>query len=322
MEQRHIVIDTDPGIDDALMIMYLAAEPAAEIVAVGSTHGNCSSTLAAGNALRILDACGLDRVPVAIGAESPLGEMVWAPQAHGTDGLGDAGLEPSRRSPSDEPAVDQLLRLSAEYPGELDLIAVGSMTNLAQALDRDPMSLRRFRSVSILGGYSRPPRPGDPHTVDANIYADPAGADRLLASGTPLRVIPIDLTNDVVLEDHHIERIRTGTTPLARLAWRILPYYFSFYQQLLGRWSARMHDPVVASVLLNPSLIRAIVERPMDVERCEVKYRAVGRETFSSETASTRPPVAIVTEVEIRRFLDRLVDALVTPQGELTPITS
>lgn len=319
MDRRRLVLDTDPGIDDAVMILYLAAEPAAEIVAVGSTHGNCSAARAADNAIRVLDVCGLDHVPVAVGAESPLGETVWSAHVHGTDGLGDAGLglDPPRRSPSGESAVDQLLRLSREQPGELDLLAVGSMTNLAQALDRDPESLRRFRSVSILGGYSRPPRPGDPHTVDANIYADPAGADRLFASGTPLTVIPIDLTNWVVLEDDHIARIRDSDTPRARFAWQILPFYFDFYRGIIGRWTARMHDPLVGGVVLDPSLVRATVERPMDVEPFETKHRAVGREDFDPTIGSDRPSSHVVTEVDIRRFLDRLVDALVTPLGAL-----
>jgi len=319
MDRRRLVLDTDPGIDDAVMILYLAAEPAAEIVAVGSTHGNCSAEQAAANALRVLDVCGLDNVPVAVGSESPLGETVWSAHVHGTDGLGDAGLglDPPRRAPSGEPAVDQLLRLSREQPGELDLLAVGSMTNLAQALERDPASLRRFRSVSILGGYSRPPRPGDPHTVDANIYADSAGADRLFASGTPLTVIPIDLTNWVILEDDHIARIRAGDTPQARFAWQILPFYFDFYQGVIGRWSARMHDPLVAGVLLDPTLVRATVERPMEVEPFETKHRAVGREDNGLAVGADRPPVHIVTEVAIRRFLDRLVDALATPLGSL-----
>lgn len=317
MDRRRLVLDTDPGIDDAIMMLYLAAEPTAEIVAVGSTHGNCSAAQAAVNALRVLDVCGLDDVPVAVGAESPLGETVWSAHVHGRDGLGDAGLAPPRRSPSGEPAVDQLLRLSRERPGELDLLAVGSMTNLAQALERDPESLRRFRSVSILGGYSRPPRPGDPHTVDANIYADPEGADRLFASGTPLTVIPIDLTNWVILEDDQIERIRQGRTSQAAFAWRILPFYFTFYQTVIGRWSARMHDPLVAGVVLDPTLVRAAVDRPLDVQPFETKHRAVGREDYDPATGAERPPVHVVTEVEILRFLDRLVDALVTPLGAL-----
>ena len=322
MDRRRIVLDTDPGIDDAIMMLYLAAEPSAEMVAVGSTHGNCSAAQAARNALRILELCGLPDVPVAAGEESPLGEKAWSAHVHGKDGLGDAGVGPPAGSPTGEHAVDQIIRLGLEQPGKLDLVAVGSMTNLGMAIERDPESLRRYRSVSILGTYSRPPRPGDPFTVDANIYADPEGADRLFASGTPITVIPIDLTNYVVLEDEHIERIKAGTTIVARFAWQILPFYFDFYQTLLGRWSARMHDPLVAGVLLDPTLIHETVERPMYVEPCAVRYRAVGKEDYDPAVDTDRGPVTIVTAVDIPRFLDRLTDALVSPQGALAPISS
>ena len=100
----------DVGIDDALMIVAIAAEPDAEIVAIGSSHGNCSAAQAARNAIRVLDVLGLDHVPVAWAGE-PAGGPVSAPHVHGSDGLGDAGIPEPSRSPSDENAVDQLLRL-------------------------------------------------------------------------------------------------------------------------------------------------------------------------------------------------------------------
>lgn len=310
MANRRIVLDVDVGIDDALMMLYLAADPRAEIVAVGSTHGNCSSAQAAVNALRVLDVCGLDRVPVAVGAESPLANPTTSPHVHGHDGLGDVGIAAPRRSPSGESSVDQLLRLGSEQPGELDLIAVGAMTNLALALERDPQSLRRFRSVTILGGLSAEPGPGAEEFYDANVYHSPVAADRLLTSGTPLTVVPIDLSYTAVLEDRHLEAIRTGTSPLARFGWKILPFYCNFYQQRLGRWSASMHDPLAAALFLDETLIRASVERPMEVEPYLDRYRAVGREPSAE---SRRPPVRIVTNADIPRFLDRFVHALLKP---------
>src|SRR4051794_34703331 len=92
MTARQFVLDTDVGIDDAMMIIYLAAEPGVEIAAVGSTHGNCSSAQSAFNALRVLDAIGLAQVPVALGVESPQAEPTSSPHVHGNDGLGDAEI--------------------------------------------------------------------------------------------------------------------------------------------------------------------------------------------------------------------------------------
>jgi purine nucleosidase len=307
--KRNIVLDVDVGIDDALMMLYLAARPDAEIVAVGSTHGNIDVHGAARNALTVLDVVGLDHVPVAVGADSPIPNATYSHHVHGHDGLGDAGVVPSTRSVSGESAVDQLLRLSRERPGELDLIAVGAMTNLALALEQDPESLRRYRSVTILGGISLTPGPDDPEYYDANVYHSPDAADRLFASGTPLTVVPIDLSYRAELEDRHLEAIKTGTTPQARFAWRILPYYCDFYQARIGRWSASMHDPIAAGVFLDESLVLEEASRPMVVEPYLERFRAVGHDM----PVAGREPVRIVTEADITRFLGGFVDALVHP---------
>jgi purine nucleosidase len=299
----------DVGIDDALMMLSLAAEPGVELVAVGSTHGNCNSAQAAINALRVLDVLGLDHVPVAVGADSPLPEPTTSPHVHGYDGLGDVGLPLPSRAPSGESAVEQLLRLSSERPGELDLIAVGAMTNLALALEQDPESLRRFRSVWILGGISYRPRPDAPLFHDANVFHSPDAAERLFASGTPLTVMPIDLSYQAILEERHLTAIREGMTPQARFAWRILPYYCTFYEQYLGRWTACMHDPIAGSLFADESLIAETVERPMLVEPCPERFRAVGIETPLPD----RSPVRIITKADMPRFLDRFVETLLTP---------
>lgn len=320
MPKRQMLLDVDVGIDDAVMLLSIAAEPDAEIVAVGSCHGNCTAAMAAVNALKVLEAVGLYHVPVARGAESPLETPHAAPEVHGHDGLADIGLAAPRGAVSKESAVEQILRLSRERPGELDLLAVGSMTNLALALEQDPAVLSRFRTVAILGGYAREPRPGDPVTVDANVYASPDAADALFAASAPLLVVPVDTTNHTILEEDHIERLRRSETPQGRLAWRILPYYFNFYQGVLGRWSSRMHDPLVPAVLLDPSLITEMVNRPLYVEPFDGSWRAVGREGEDLAGRPARPAAQIVAAVDQRRYLNRLVDALTTPLGSLAPI--
>ncbi len=319
---RQLLLDVDVGIDDAVMMLYLAAEPSAEIVAVGSCHGNCSAALSATNALKVLEVVGLDRVPVALGAESPLADPMPASDVHGHDGLGDIGLPPPRGRISGESAVEQMLRLSRERPGELDLLAVGTMTNLGMALQQDPDVLSRFRTVAILGGYSRAPRVGAT-TVDPNMYKSPAAADRLFASAAPLFVVPVDTSfSQSELDDDHIERLRTSTTPQGRFAWQILPYYFDFYQRRLGRWSSCMHDPLAAAALLHPELVTGLVSRPMYVEPVGEVHRGVGRDIAEQAGMRLPPrdPAWIVTAVAKRRFLDRFVDALTTPLGELGPL--
>ncbi|MCA9858349.1 MAG: nucleoside hydrolase [Thermomicrobiales bacterium] len=311
-EQRAVVLDVDVGIDDALMILGLVSEPAVEVVAIGATHGNCTAANSARNALRTLEAVGITSVPVALGRESPLAEPTSAPQVHGHDGLGDIGLPEPAGSVTGESAADQLIRLSSERPDELDLITVGSLSNLAAALEKDPESLKRYRSVTYLGCLSRYPEPIVPDYNDANVYFDPNASRAVLSSDTPMTIVPIDLSRRAALEDRHLDALKNGQTPQARFAWTILPYYCNFYQERLGRWSASMHDPLAATIAIDPSLATEVVERPIVVEPYGDRHRAVGRTEPSADTAGI-PAKRIVPQADLPRFLDRFVDSLLGP---------
>ena len=315
MARHQILLDTDVGIDDALMIVAIAAEPDAEIVAIGSSHGNCPAAQAARNAIRVLDVLGLDEVPVAVGLESPLAVPVSAPHVHGSDGLGDACVQEPSRTPSAESAVDQILRLSRERPDELDLVIVGSLTNIAAAMERDPEVLARFRSVWILGSYSR--RPGAPEqpSSDFNTLCSPDAAARVYGSPVELNVVPIDTTFRVIFSDEHLARIRESTSPIARFVDRILQCYLDFYQERMGRRTVPVHDPTVAAVLLHPDLIRATERRRMIVEPWLGSFRAVGLDHGDSGENDDRAEMRLVTDVDAERLLDNLVDAITRPQA-------
>ena len=195
------------------------------------------------------------------------------------------------------------------------------MTNLALALERDPTVLSRFRTVAILGAFARQPQPGDPIAFDANIAGSPQAAEALFTAHAPLVVVPIDTTRYSVLTPEHIDRIRHSTTPQGQLAWQILPHYFNFYQHRLdGVWSARMHDPLVPAVLLDPSLVTSSERKPFYVEPWEGAWRAVGRSGVELSGREPRPVAGVITSVNQPRFLDRFVDALTQPLGTLHPI--
>lgn len=311
MAKRRVVLDVDVGIDDALMMLLLAADPNVEIVAVGSAHGNCSAAQAARNAIRVLDVLGLSEVPVALGVESPLPGATGSPQVHGHDGLADAGLPEPSRAHSGESSADQLIRLSRDQPGELDLIAVAPMTNLGVALAKDPDVLSRFRSVWMLGGMSREVEPGELPYNDANVFHSPEAADALFAAGANLTVIPINLSRQAQLEDRHIEAIRGSDSPVARFAWRILPFYFDFYQRRMnGRWTASMHDPLVAGLYLDESLVTSELRAPMAVEPFGERHRGMARDPGAHPLLAGRAPARIITDADLPLFLDRFASAI------------
>lgn len=312
-ERRQVVLDVDVGIDDALMMLMLLSEPSVEIVAVGSTHGNCTAADAAQNALRVLEACGVNDVPVALGPESPLDPPHQASHVHGFDGLADLGLPLPKGRVTGESAPEQLVRLGKERPGELDLIAVGPLTNLAAALALDPESLNRYRTIAWLGAVSE--RPGElvNDYYDANTLSNPEAARVVLASDAPVVVIPIDLSYRAILSDAHLEAIETGETPQARFAWQILPFYNDFYEPWVGRWTSCMHDPIAGAIAIEPGFGTQAVERPVVLEPYKDRVHAHGQ----LQPVVGYPPKKIVTDADVDRFLDYFVERLL---GSVNPV--
>jgi len=279
-----LVVDTDTGIDDALALVLLASLPAVELVAVTTTHGNCSTESATANARLVLDTCGLQHVPVIGGLSNPLvGELSTAWYVHGHDGLGDCGVAPppAPPAPPGATAVETLLDLAARHAGELDLLALGPLTNLGAAVRVDAGVMAAYRSLTIMGGTGPRLGPGDPdptHGVgDPNTYHD-AEAARLVAGapGAAVTLAGVDVTMNVVAGVSHLARIERATTPHGRLCSRIVQFYVDFYEQRQGTRLLAMHDPIAALVAagcddaISATFVEgsAVVEGPLGEERC------------------------------------------------------
>lgn len=313
MTTRRVVLDMDVGIDDALAILYLAGQRDVQIVALGSVHGNVDTAQATRNALHVLELAGLGDVPVARGAAVPLAQpLELATIVHGSDGLGDIGVPPPRGAPTGEHAADQLVRLAREEPGALDLLAVGPLTNLALAIQRDPAVLGRFRSVVIMGGSGPEPDDDRGMVIDANIDHDRAAADAVFAGGGNTVMVGVNVTMPTLLEAEQLEAIAIADTPQARFANRILGFYVDFYERYLGRRAASMHDPLAAGILRDPSLVLAAIDAPVGLVTTPVCTRAVVPRSPSPAVAHRRP-TRVVTEVDGPRFVSDLVETLVRP---------
>lgn len=278
-----VVVDTDTGIDDALALMYLASVPDVEIVAVTTTHGNCTTEAATANARLVLDTCGLRHVPVIGGLSAPLvGSLSTAWFVHGRDGLGDCGLAPPPAPPAEpgQTAVEALRDLAGRHAGELDLIALGPLTNLGAAARAEPGVLGGFRSVVVMGGAGPrlPDGAADPTrgVGDPNTYHD-AEAARLVAAERDARVtlVGVDVTMNVTAGPEHLDRLAAAPTPHGRMAARFVQFYVDFYERQYGRRMLALHDPIAAMVAVAPDAIaasfiegRAVVEGARGQERC------------------------------------------------------
>lgn len=311
---RRIVLDMDVGIDDAIAILFLATQPDAEIVALGSVFGNVDTVQATRNALAVFEAVGLDRVPVAKGADGPLegfASIAW--YVHGKNGLGEIEVPAVRGRETGESAADQLIRLGLEQPGELDLLAVGPLTNLGLALRKDPDALSRYRSVVIMGGSGPEPIEDTGLMYDANITNDPVAADLVFsARGANVVMVGVNVTAGVILDEAGVETIAAADTPQARFATAILPFYLDFYSRQFIRRVSSMHDPLAAGILLDPTLVTAESRTAVAVLKHQRCWRAVAPR-HPGVGVPGRPRTQVVLEVDGGRFVERLVAGLVAP---------
>lgn len=242
-----IILDVDTGIDDALAILTAALSNEIDLVACTTTWGNIDVQQASRNTGYVLSLLGRDDVPVAQGAAGPYdsGEPWYSEHVHGDDGLGgkaDLSFEPTL---ADESAVDCILRASHEVT-DLELVAVGPLTNLALALDADPTLPERIRQVTIMGGATL--AAGNvSDAAEANIHHDPEAAARVFEADWQITMVGLDVTMQAIITEEHRARLAAGG-PAARCCADILDHYFGFYADVLGRRGAANHDALALAI--------------------------------------------------------------------------
>jgi len=317
-----IILDTDPGIDDALAILYLAAHREAEIVAVGSVHGNVPAPVGAANALRILELVGLGDVPVAVGARRPLAQTLQTAEfVHGADGLGGHAGPLPRAQPTSESAAQQLVRLARSRPGELTLLALGPLTNLALALLLEPELPRLLRSVVVLGGALAAPGNLTPH-AESNLWHDPEAADLVFDAGfANLTLVGIHITDAARADSRWLADVSALESPRARFATLLLEHYAGFFAATFGRRMCTLHDPVAAAIMLDPDLatyrdVALAVELRGTHTRGQLiaDLRQISSDAhLESSIAAERCPVRVADSVDSSAFLSRMFTALANP---------
>lgn len=219
------------------------------IVGIGTVSGNLASAPAARNALDLIALAGQPDIPVAIGAHDHLshGYGGGAPHVHGANGIGGVELPRSTREPRAGHAVDLLLELSHTYAGELEILAIGPLTNLALALQNDPALPERIRAVTIMGGAGIAAGNITP-VAEANIGNDPEAAAAVLAADWDVTLVPLDVTMEHTLEEPDRAALLEASAPFPRALGEILDHYFDFYEPTYGRRMSALHDPLAAAL--------------------------------------------------------------------------
>lgn len=295
---QKVIVDCDPGVDDALAIfLALASRDDIEVLGLTCVKGNVALEKTWRNAQRICAAAGRLDIPVLRGAARP----IMAPagleaSVHGADGLGDIGLpEPVDLPETGMNAVDFILRQVAAYPGEVVLCPIGPMTNVAAALLFDPELGQKLHSIAFMGGAAWCPRNKTDH-AEFNFLVDPHAAEIVLQSGARLVMFGLDVTHKARIEDRHLAGLRQNRNRCSDLAARMLDAY--------AVRDRHLHDPCVIAWLIDPTLFSGVQSKVRVVTEPGPEF---GR------SIATREPEGnclVITDVDEARLFALLVERM------------
>ena len=256
---NRFIIDCDTGIDDSLALLFAGLRKDVEIVGICSSFGNCSSQQAAINSMKILDLINYPDIPIAVGANKPLvGEAEFAARVHGNNGIGDVELPESKRQLSPLSSVELLLKLVKENPGELTLITLGRMTNVALALEIEADLPKLVKKLVFMGGTIYHEGNVGPF-VEANIGGDPLAASRVLSAGFDAVQVGLDVTQTTHLTTADLEWLsancRQETEAAVKYLRQALVGYFRFNHEASGMVDCcPVHDPMAIVMAVEPQL--------------------------------------------------------------------
>jgi inosine-uridine nucleoside N-ribohydrolase len=304
MPQR-IIIDTDPGVDDAMAIFFALRSPELELVGLTTIFGNVHTSLATTNTLRLLEIAGRTDIPVAGGADNPLaGPFVGpVPFVHGDDGQGNTHLPPPATHPIRETAAEFIVEQVMGAPGEITLVPIGPLTNIALALRLEPRIAENVKQVVLMGGNALCPGNATP-AAEANIHNDPEAADVVFGAGWPVTMVGLDVTHRVNMTPDHLERYARANNPLAQHVARIVPFYQRYFENAYHMQGIYVHDSSAIAYLIDPSLFK-VKQWPICVETMGISRGKTwpGDGALPLPPWESRPPVTVCVAVDADRLL-------------------
>lgn len=252
---RRIILDTDPGIDDALALFLALASPEVQLEAITTVSGNVDVAFTTYNALTLLELARRTDIPVARGCDRPLIRQPFnAAFVHGDNGLGGLQLPEPRIQPLAAHAIDVIIEKVMAAPKEITLVAIGPLTNIALALRQEPRIVEQVQEVVIMGGALLVPGNDTPE-AEFNIYVDPQAAHIVLHAGWPIRLVSLDVTTQAVMQREQIQTLAHSESPVLRSIKQMLDYSFDVYGPEYGIIGFQMHDPLCLAAAFQPDLI-------------------------------------------------------------------
>ena len=303
-----IIIDCDPGHDDAIALILALASPNLNVLAVTTSAGNQTPDKTLRNALRILTLLGRHDIPVAGGAPKPLlRELIIADNVHGESGLDGPALPEPGFAPQALTAVELMAKTLRASTEPVTLVPTGPLTNIALLLSAHPELKAKIARIVLMGGSAGP---GNwTPAAEFNIYVDPEAAEMVFGAGVPITMCGLDVTHAAQVMDEDIERIRAITNPIARTVAELLDFFMIYHRD--PKWGfvgAPLHDPCTIAWLLRPELFTGI--------ECHVSVETQGQYTVGMTVVDRyrltphEPNTKVLLGVERQGFIDLLVEQL------------
>lgn len=306
---QRIVLDCDPGHDDAIAILLAAHAPALKLEAITTVAGNQTVEKTALNALKVCSLAGIRDVPIAKGMDRPLVRPLRvAEDIHGASGLDGPSLPTPDLQLAPIHAVDLLIELLLASDGDITVVATGPLTNVATAMRREPRIIPKIQQIVLMGGAI-----GLGNTTPAaefNIYVDPEAAHVVYTCGRPITMIGLDVTHQVLATKKVRSRIRALGNPVAHLVDDLLGFFAETYRNVFGFSAPPLHDPCTIAHLLVPGLLTT---RAMHVGIELHGELCVGRTVCDVYGMTGQAPNVMVGEqIDAPRFWDLLIETLAT----------
>lgn len=303
-----IIVDCDPGHDDAIALILALASPKLNVMAVTTSAGNQTPDKTLRNALRILTLLGRHDIPVAGGAPKPLlRELIIADNVHGESGLDGPNLPEPGFAPQALTAVELMAKTLRASTEPVTLVPTGPLTNIALLLSAHPELKAKIARIVLMGGSAGP---GNwTPAAEFNIYVDPEAAEMVFSAGVPITMCGLDVTHAAQVMDEDIERIRAITNPIARTVAELLDFFMIYHRD--PKWGfvgAPLHDPCTIAWLLRPELFTGI--------ECHVSVETQGQYTVGMTVVDRyrlsphEPNATVLLGVERQGFIDLLVEQL------------
>jgi purine nucleosidase len=308
MNPRPIIIDTDPGQDDAIAILLALASPEVEVRAITSVAGNVPQPLVTDNSLGLLALAGREDVPVYRGCERPLlRDLVTAENVHGPTGVDGTDLPTSSVDARAEHAVDFIVDACRDAPdASVTLCPIGPLTNIGMAIAKEPSIAAKIREIVWMGGAFDEAGNTTP-SAEFNAYVDPHAVHIVFTSGIPLTIFPLDVTHRALMLPDQIEALAAFETPVAIAASGMLRFYEIHDIDKYDLPGAPLHDPCVIAYLVDSSLFTGS-RHHVGVDTTHEE--TIGRTYFDDSDGA--PNATVMTDIDAERFFALVVERIGT----------